>query len=162
MITCTKKMAVIGFNKSHSPLLILIEVFKYMLDSYWPMESGLLIGGKPGLVLRKHHKLLKCTTKSLSWEAIHVVHRVALAWPHHSTKEHIQITILHRIKLSRLDLYIELLSLFSIYNFGRDLRTVWTERIESYHSSVRWVDPWLEINNAQSLHIIKNDIQIRI
>ena len=56
-------MAVIGFNKSHSPLLILIEVFKYMLDSYWPMESGLLIGGKPGLVLRKHHKQLKCTTK---------------------------------------------------------------------------------------------------
>ena len=161
MITCTKKMPVIGFNRSQS-LLILIEVFKYMLDSYWPMESDLLIGGKPGLVLRKHHKLLKCTTKSLSWEAIHVVHRVVLAWPHHSTKEHIRITNLHRTKLNRFRLYIQLLSLFLIYNFGRDLRTAWIEKIKSDLSSVPCLDPWLEINNAQSLHIIKNDIQIRI
>ena len=162
MITCTKKMAVIGFNKSHSPLVILIQVFKYMLDSYWSIKSGLLIVEKPGSLLRKHHKQLKCTTKSLSWGAIHVVHRVALAWPHHSAKEHIQITNLHRTKLNRFYLYIQLLSLFSIYNFERDLRTVWIEKIKSDHSSVWSVDPWLEINNAQSLHIIKNDIQIRI
>ena len=161
MITCTKKMAVIGFNRSQSSLLILIQVFNNMLDSYWTMESGLLIGGKPALVLRKHHMLLKCTTISLWWEATHGVHRDVLGWPHRLVKEHIQITNLHQTKLNCFYLYIQLLSLFSIYNFGRNPQTI-LKKDKVVQCSVWWVNAWLEINNAQSLHIIKNDIQIRI